>query len=124
MSELPKEYHGYLSREEMQEILSRLRYKPGTRMWMRDDHRHYQTYPVLAIEVEAEDSYNPGRQIKAVHQTSVPPIITSQHHFVAFVRQCLERMEVHEMQEWLKWKDSEVPIFDPHANDVEKPRPV
>lgn len=60
---------------------------------------------------------NQLRRITIVHPTLVPLYCqTSREAFLSFVRNCLNQLEIHEMDEWLQ-VDGEL-LNDPHRDDA------
>jgi len=99
--------------------LGEVTYKPGVQLFIRDATGRYGMESVLVVLCKVADTYHPGRQVEVAHQSVIPPIAAdSKEVFIGFVRQALEKMELHECQEWFKWRETGKPVFDPHAVDL------
>ena len=117
LTELRKSYPraGDLTLTDMQRLLNDVTYRPNAQL------RLVEVTPVgdvaLVIELKVQDTYSPGHEVRVMHRYAVPPMMSGPEHFIAFLRVCIERTEVHEAMEWFKWRHTGRPIFDPHAQD-------
>ena len=110
---------GSLSLQECQRLLEEeISYRPNAAITLRPGPS-YSEQVVLTIKLKVEDTYDPGAVIRVEHRYPCPEWFIDTEHFVAFVRQCVQKTEVHEAMEWLKWRKTGKPIFDPHSNDVQ-----
>lgn len=94
------------------ECLAHVTYKPG---WKFSAYQHPFEGVWITINVHMEDSYHPGSYTDAGICTAVPEIGTVEE-FKWWLAWRLGRVEMHEMQEWLKWDDE--PMFDPHGKNA------
>jgi hypothetical protein len=96
---------------EVRELLKRFTYKPG---WKFEPTTYFSTNPgemTMAIRYEAEDAFNPGRQIiVGTRKRFVAPV--NEQMFWANMLSMIESVERHEAREWFK-VDGQMP-FNPH----------
>ena len=98
-----------LTTTQIQEQLARISYKPGWSFRAYDGRWEGQH---LVITTEVEDSYRPGETTTLDVHSMLPPMADADalHAWLAWR---LQRIETHEMREFLKL-DGKV-LFDPHA---------
>lgn len=98
-----------------QELLSRITYRHGVTLSVRPSATTDQlTFQVEVDTADTRDGSHIPRPIKIVHRTLIPPGVDEKYR-IAFVRQCVQKMEIHESDEWLKL-DGKM-IYDPHSGD-------
>jgi hypothetical protein len=98
-----------LTSVEIERHFDRLTYKDGWRFLL------YVTPwegPFVRIEVDVEDSYNPGETTTLGVNSFLPPM-ESTDQLESWLMARIIRIESHEAREFFK-RDGEV-IFDPHA---------
>lgn len=69
--------------------------------------------------VEMEDSYHPGKGVQLYIKSPIPPCKDAVALLV-WLRWRIERVEVHECHEWLKYGGCV--IWDPHADGADEPK--
>lgn len=68
----------------------------------------------LYVICHTEDSRHPGRPIEIHHPTVIPDeYLNDDRAMVSFIRQCLIRLAIHEIDEWFRF-DGEL-VNDPHG---------
>lgn len=100
-----------LAHEELETLLKDVSYRPG---WTLTLLRHSHEGPMLRIEAKVLNSYCPEQETMLGINSFIPPM-TSPEHFYEWLLWRLERVEVHECQEWFKVKGD--PWHDPHKDD-------
>lgn len=102
--------------EQAHEWLSRLSYKPTFKFHLRraicTDHIE------LRITHLVDDVQNPDRQKIHVSACHIVPVGTLQSfdEFKAWIRSLIMTLEIHELDEWLKFDG--IQMNDPHAMDA------
>lgn len=62
-----------------------------------------------------EDARRPGQHAEIQFVLSVPPFLEKASQFYEWLRHALmSGPEAHESAEWLRWRNSHQPVFDPH----------
>lgn len=103
---------------EVEDLINEISYKPGWEILA------YETPAQgiwIKIRAEVIDSYNPHRSVVLDIKSPLPPMDNAEDFYV-WLRWRLERIEVHECHEWLKWKRNGSPLFNPHAEGADEPR--
>lgn len=111
-----------MTRDQLEQIIGRITYKPGWRMLLRSlpdlgpggtEERHY-----LRVEWDAPDAAGivTARAITIRNQIRMEPEhFADEDRVLAFVRRFIRICETHESDEWLKL-DGKAP-FDPHRGE-------
>jgi hypothetical protein len=101
---------------DLHAVLADVTYKPGVRMTVY--HNLNPDTQVLEIAAATADSrgwqqLDDPRHITIVHRTIVPTYaLQDEQHAIAFIRQCLVNMEVHELDEWIRYRGEQ--LRNPH----------
>lgn len=103
-----------LTRHELKLILDDIEYKPG---WeLRLEPGDYMSAK-LVITLNADDSRRPGHDVSIRAQHVVyPEMFSHEAEFIRFVRYKILEAEIHEVDEFLRYKGALV--NDPHARDA------
>lgn len=106
---------GSLNITEASAMLDKFTYKPDWRMEIIQQ----SSYPELTLQTvfKAVDTYHPGRTVEVVSQCPLPDRINDEKEFSNWLREAIRRQEIHEMDEWFKYKETGKPINNPHARD-------
>lgn len=100
-----------LSVAELQSILDEVTYKPGWEIRVRGtDHEGAQ---IVMVVHEMPDSTQPGKTLDLGIVSYLPPMQDEQA-LLNWLAWRIERIENHEVREWLKLRGETV--FDPHAD--------
>lgn len=103
-----------LSTQDIQAHLKRITYKPGWTITAYDGRWEGQH---VVVRTEVEDTYNPGTTTTLDVHSMLPPMRDTQT-LEEWVAWRLQRLECHEMREFLK-RDGQ-PIYDPHAEHADR----
>jgi len=98
-------------------LVKRMTLTPNTRIGVGCDA--YHTEPRLQVIAEVPDSRNPNKTISVVSSYTLPLLSErewDEEYAVAWIRQCLARWVMHEIDEWLRL-DGKL-LNDPHATDA------
>lgn len=98
----------------LEQQLSRFTYKPGWKMAIRSPLSEWDE-PMLMVQFEAQDTYNPSRTIPIGSRDTVPYHIVrgkNEDRFADWLQHALFRLEQHESMEWLR-RDGSI-YKDPH----------
>lgn len=106
----------FLNHRLLQDVVARFTYRPDVEIRVALPNLQQAMTPAkLLLVVDTEDSRNPGKRIKVVHQTWIPQWVNTEDMAKAFIRQCIAVMVAHEMDEWLRF-DGQL-LRDPHEHD-------
>lgn len=104
---------------DMAQVVADFTYKPGVRLELEEDRVRKPYGSILRVHVDTVDTrrlpaINP---LELAHQTVVPEECYISEKFAkSFVRQCIRNMELHEMDEWLRYRGEL--LHDPHDGKV------
>lgn len=112
-----------LTVEEVRGILAARSYRPG---WTFTAYAGETTRAVI-IEIRAtvEDSYQPGRGAPLEIYSPMPDYVDDELAFDKWFAWRLQRLEVHESQEWYRRPGRDfpwVPVFNPHRDGADRDR--
>lgn len=99
---------------QLQAWLAEVEYRPGWRLEI--DHGWAESL-TLTIRARLEDSTSPGRMVEIGSNVPIPPYPWDRDRFIHWLADALISREVHESQEWLRWRTTGEPVFDPHADE-------
>lgn len=102
----------------IQHQLDYIEYKPG---WKLEVYETEAQGLWIAISAELENSYEPGTTVPICVRSPLPPFKDG-YELLVWVRQRLERIEVHECHEWLRDVRTHKPFFDPHDEKAILPK--
>lgn len=107
---------------QVQDILDNITYKPGTRMIAEIRDYGFEINIGIEQQVLDVDTKQPTR-VRNFTCISVPELLTYKGDVEKYVLRCVDqqltRMELHEKNEWLRYKG--VWVNDPHPMNREKP---
>lgn len=106
-----------LSLPQLQSALGVLAYRPD---WDLSVYETRAQGVFFAVVAELENSYEPGTQTVVRIKSPVPPM-ASVEAFYEWLRFRLEVIERHECHEWLRFRHTGKPLFDPHAEGSDEP---
>lgn len=107
-----------LSPTDIRALVDGIEYRPG---WTFEVYETEAQGWWIAINAEVQDAYEPTRDVPLRIKSPLPPF-RHDLDFLAWLRWRVERIEVHECHEWLRWKDNHKPIWDPHQDGADEPR--
>jgi hypothetical protein len=99
----------------LEELISRLRYRPGWRLWLGDRDRG-QGSKGLTFEVVGTypDTYDPETLIRVRHMFIVPAAAYNEQSWRRWLLDCFRQIETHEMCEFFQ-VDGERPFAPRHG---------
>jgi hypothetical protein len=100
---------------DLRAVVADVTYKPS--VTLKTYHDVNPRLQVLEVVVDGPDSRDwqapDRRNITIVHRTVVPDYaLMNNDHAIAFIRQCLLNMEVHELDEWVRYRGEQ--LRNPH----------
>jgi hypothetical protein len=110
-----------LTAEQVNTILDQRAYRPG---WQFRAYTGETTRAVI-VEVLATvpDSYRPGLSVPLEVYCPVPAYVDDELAFDKWLAWRLQRLEVHESQEWYRRPGRDqpmVPVFNPHRDGADR----
>lgn len=106
-----------LTIDQIKEHLRLITYRPG---WTIEAYQgSWEGIHIRIVAPKVEDSYNPGEFVDLGITSHLPPM-QNFHQLETWLAWRLNRIETHEMREWLKFGG--VPIFNPHSDGAEEDR--
>lgn len=102
-----------LSTQDINALLAQVEYRPGWRI------KAFDCWEGVMVRITADvpNAYNPSETVTlGVNSYVDPGSLASEADFVTWLSWRLRRMEIHESMEWLRWKVTGGPIFDPHGS--------
>jgi hypothetical protein len=110
-----------LTADDVNRILGQRAYRPG---WQFRAYTGDTTRAVI-VEVLAtvEDSYRPGQTVPLEVYCPVPGYVDTELAFDKWLAWRLQRLEVHESQEWYRKPGRDlpmVPVFNPHRDGADR----
>jgi hypothetical protein len=100
--------------DELKEELHRYTYRSDWLLSMFWDEHHSNT--MLYVVAQVEDAYNAGNKIPLRIKVWVPPMDTPED-FARWLFWRLKEMEIHECMEMFRLRETNRPVFDPHAEE-------
>lgn len=98
-----------LTSRDIEGVLAQVEYRPGWAFTVKGGHPEGTQ---LNIRAEVEDAYNRGMMVTLSIDTFIPPC-PRPRDFLRWLAWRLERIEIHESQEWFRWRGQIV--RDPHT---------
>ena len=97
--------------------LRELEYRPGWRLRVSPaDSR--SGLPMLSVHALVADSRGGSGTVEIAAAFPVhPPFWEDRERFLLWLLHLLSDLECHESAEWLRWRGTGRPLFDPHAPD-------
>jgi len=97
--------------------LEEIEYRTGWTLTINDDPA--LDLVALVVKAKVEDARRPGRHADVNFILTVPPYLEQASQFYDWLHYALHTgPEAHETAEWLRWRTSHQPVFDPHRGDV------
>jgi hypothetical protein len=102
------------------DLVAAVTYKPGWLIYLAVETEDDGSGGLhLFVVSETEDSYNPTKRIRVRHGFLVPPASYNERTWIAWIFECLRKVETHEAGEFYQ-VDGRRP-FAPHHGNGEDP---
>lgn len=103
-----------LSIPDIRDILSRVTYKPGSRIDIQLDFE--QDTPTLVVDLPVQDAYTLQPAKIGTRRVIPKHYLKSRESLLSYIFMTVEGIEKHEVREWLKY--DRMTVIDPHPEEV------
>ena len=107
----------------VRKTLDRVEYKPGAKFVISEMSNFFTRNAVVTLSFRVRDVHDGGRKIDVISNMQIPEqqlaLCKSEGElvelFLELLRKHIHSFEIHEADEWLKFRGEQV--FDPHKNE-------